>query len=285
MRGYTQFLVLCTVLFTVISALVGTVTPTQAAPLPQSELCGNGSAPDYGFSYRLDQPHWTVADNQLVSEQAMAQVDVILDKLNADNIAQTMILVKSADQVGIQTNCAVHFLRYMQLGQPDGPHKDNGFAFVIVVGTNKIDVHYAVGLGLPALVASKLTPINRLGEATFAETKSVDQALISVIAEFDAYTRTVYQPDPGTQTSPESIPQPINSGGAEFLTCLCALALFLLFLFVIQLLGGGGGSSGTFRSSGSRPSSGGFSNNSRSSTRSSTPSRGGSGSGRSGRTN
>lgn len=283
MRRYTSFVLISIILFTILIFL--RPTPAYAAPLSQSALCGNGSAPDYGFSYDFLQPHWTVG-NGLISEQAMIEVDVILDKLNADNIAQTMILVIPADQVGIPTNCVTHFLRYMQLGQPEGPHKDNGFAFVFVVSQDKIDVHYAVGLGLPALVASKLTPINRLGEATFGETKSLDQALLKVVTEFDAYARTVYQSDPATDQQPTDGASVQASGASVLaLTCLCLTLLFLIFLLV--LLGGGGNGGGGSRSfGGSRPSTGGFSsNNSGSNNRSASTTRGGSGSGRSGRTN
>ena len=106
-----------------------------------------------------------------VSLQAVTEVDAILDQLNADSIAQTMILFQAPDQVGIRVNCAVHFLRYMRLGLPAGERKDNGFVFLIVVEPSKIDVHYGVGLGLPALTAAELTPINRAAEDAYASTR------------------------------------------------------------------------------------------------------------------
>jgi hypothetical protein len=48
--------------------------------------------------------------------------------------------------------------------QHRGERKDNGFVFLIVVEPNRIDVHYGVGLGLPALTAPELTSINRAAE-------------------------------------------------------------------------------------------------------------------------
>ena len=129
-------------------------TPANASAVFAASLCGSGSAPDYGFTYDQLQEHWTVGWQGYASEQAVAQVDEILDRLNGDVIAQTMILILPQEQVGNRVNCAVHFLRYMQLGRPDGARKDNGFVFLIVVEPTSIDVHYGVGLGLPALTAS-----------------------------------------------------------------------------------------------------------------------------------
>lgn len=135
-------------------------------------LCGEGSEADqYGFSYPLQQYHWTVDGEAYLSPATIDELDVIFDQLNAESVVQTMILFKPANQVGNRVNCAVHFLRYMQLGLTSGERKDNGFTFLIVVENNKIDVHYGVGLGLPALTAHSLTEINRLAEDTYDETQ------------------------------------------------------------------------------------------------------------------
>ncbi len=202
-----------------------------AAPLAQqgNYWCGNGSAPDYGFNLDLLQQHWTVG-NGLVSEEAMTQVDVVLDELNADQHAQTMILVLPEDQVGIATNCAVHFLRYMQLGETEGPHKDNGFAFVFVVGADKIDVHYAVGLGLPALTAQNLSPLNRLAEETYLQTGSIDTALIETITAYDLYVRSVYEVTPLTNQQTEN-PTLSPSIQEDTDSAIPAMILFLICLF------------------------------------------------------
>ena len=149
-------------------------TPVSAGPMLAAPLCGEGSAPDYGFTYDLQQEHWTVDWQAYVTEQTVTEVDAILDQLNGDSIAQTMILIQSREQVGNRVNCAVHFLRYMQLGLPTGERKDNGFVFLVVVEPDRIDVHYGVGLGLPALTASELTTLNRTAEATFQSTHSLD---------------------------------------------------------------------------------------------------------------
>jgi len=132
-------------------------TPASAGAIFAAPLCGAGSAPDYGFTYDLQQAHWTVNWQNYATENAVIEVDTILDQLNADSIAQTMILILPQEQVGNRVNCAVHFLRYMKLGEPTGERKDNGFVFLIVVEPTRIDVHYGVGLGLPALTAPELT--------------------------------------------------------------------------------------------------------------------------------
>jgi hypothetical protein len=250
-------------------------------------LCGNGSAPDYGFSYDLQQPHWTIGWEGYASEQAVDQVDTVLDELNADSIAQTMILIKPQEEVGIRTNCAVHFLRYMQLGLPTGERRDNGFVFLIVVQSDSIDVHYAVGLGLPALIARELTNINRAAEAAYRSTHSMDQALLTLVQEFDTVARDNYAPLIYLEPTPEvtDLPYgPVSTSAICGELCL-GIVLLLFLLWALSQMGRGGGS-GFYPSSsrswggggGSRgfPSGGG---------RNSSPSRGGSGSGRSGRTN
>ena len=264
--------------------LSASVNPALAAP-----LCGDGSAPNYGFTYDLQQAHWTVDWQDFASEQAVTEVDRVLDRLNADAIAQTMILIKPESEVGKRGNCAVHFLRYMQLGLPTGVRKDNGFVFLIVVEPESIDVHYGVGLGLPALTAYELTSINRAAEAAYLSTHSMDAALLTLVQEFDTVARENYAP----LIYPTATPEPINlpSGPAGvFAVCgqLC-LGVFFLF-FVMWMLNQAAGVQGTFNPTGSSRSWGrGFPSGGRGfptgSGRSSPPTRGGSGSGRSGRTN
>jgi hypothetical protein len=289
----------------------------------QSSLCGDGYAPDYGFSYDLLQPHWTVGWEDNVSQLAVRQVDNIFDQLDEDSIAQTMILILPADQVGIRTNCAVHFLRYMKLGVPSGPHKDNGFVFLIVREPDGIDVHYAVGLGLPALTAPELTGINRAVESTYESTGSLDQALVTLVQEFNTVARNKYDPEFTSETAPitsptsssveqtqdpinqteqpieqteEPIGQPVGSGLSLALCgqlCLWAFLIWFMIWMFSRFAGGGtrrytpysGPWDGTHSRGGFRgfPSKGFPSGRSR---RNSGPRmRGGSGSGRSGRTN
>jgi hypothetical protein len=254
------------------------------------ELCGNGSAPDYGLDYDQLQAHWTVGWEGYASELAVSEVDWVLDELNADSIAQTMILIKPQDEVGIRTNCAVHFLRYMKLGLPTGERKDNGFVFLIVQEQDDIDVHYAVGLGLPALTARELTNINRVAETTYNSTKSMDQALLAMVNEFDKVARENYPPLAAPQQAPQTGEEDFVPMTASMICGqLCLGFLLLLFLgWLFSQMGGGGGrfyTGGGARSwgGGGGFSSGGFPSNR---GRSSFPRmRGGSGSGRSGRTN
>ncbi len=275
------FFVLSLVLF----IFVVLVTPVAAENLPDDTLCGNGSSPDYGFSYPLRQPHWTVGYEGYVSEQTVARVDTILDELDYDSIAQTMILVLPQEKVGNRVNCAVHFLRYMKLGLPYGERKDNGFVFLIVVEPKKIDVHYGVGLGLPALTASELTNLNRLAEETYQSTGSLDKALLELIKEYDRVARDNYSPLIIPTPTPETIDLPSGPAGIISLLCLVCIGIIVLFIFIWILYqlsrlgirfgppgpgswgGSGGGGFGGFSGGG-----GGFT-------------RGGGGSGRSGRGN
>jgi hypothetical protein len=267
------------VFFTPARASANFATPAPVVgPHAQAQVCGNGSAPDYGFTYSMQQPHWTVDWQNYVSEKTVTEVDVILDQLNADFIAQTMILIQPQEQVGNRVNCAVHFLRYMQLGQVAGERKDNGFVFLIVVEPNRIDVHYGVGLGLPALTAPELTALNRVAEETYQSTRSLDQALLTLVQGFDTVARNKYAPLI-LPTSPPELP----SGPLGLVTICCLLCLGGLFLmFLVGILPKLARSGIRFNPSGSgfrgisNPFGGG---------RSGPSMRGGSGSGRSGRGN
>lgn len=267
----------------VIAVMAFSFRTADAGIASAATLCGGGSAPDYGFTYDLQQPHWTVDWQGYVSEQTVTEVDAILDELNAESIAQTMILIKPQDQVGNRVNCAVHFLRYMQLGLPDGERKDNGFVFLIVVEPTSIDVHYGVGLGLPALTASELTTLNRTAEETYRSTQSIDQALLTLIQGFDTVARSNYEPLIPPTSQPVEMPALPSSPLGILVLCgqLCLGILLILFLFwLLPKMAGSGIGFNPYGSSGSRRSSfplGG--------SRGGSSSRGGSGSGRSGRGN
>ncbi len=207
-------------------------SPVAAGYLPDDSLCGNGSSPDYGFSYSLRQPHWTVGYEGYVSEQTAARVDTILDELDYDSIAQTMILILPQEKVGNRVNCAVHFLRYMKLGLPYGERKDNGFVFLIVVEPTRLDVHYGVGLGLPALTASELTTLNRAAEDAYQSTHSMDQALLSLVKEYDRVARGNYSPVIIATPTPESIELPSGPAGIISLLCLVCIGIIVLFVFI-----------------------------------------------------
>jgi hypothetical protein len=210
-------------------------TPVNASPNADTVLCGNGSAPDYGFTYDLSQEHWTVNWRNYVSQETVAEVDAILDQLNADSIAQTMILFEAQDEVGIRVNCAVHFLRYMRLGLPAGERKDNGFAFLIVVEPSKIDVHYGVGLGLPALTAAELTPINRAAEEAYASTGSMDAALLTLVREFDSVSRSNYAPLPVPAATPVMVDVPELPAGPLGLLVLCGVLCLVTLIIMFML--------------------------------------------------
>jgi hypothetical protein len=262
-------------------------TPAQAATISAAPPCGNGSAPDYGFTYNLQQSHWTVGWEPYASEETVDEVDTILDQLDEDAIAQTMILILPQEDVGIRPNCAVHFLRYMQLGLPTGARKDNGFVFLIVVEPDRIDVHYAVGLGLPALTAHELTNINRAAEDAYQSTHSMDQALLTLADEFNTVARNNYAPATSTAPTPEILDRPAGPVDAWALCgqfCLVTL-LFLFLLWMFSQMGSIGGSGTRFYPPGPSSWRGGFRDFPSGGGTSSPRMRGGSGSGRSGRAN
>ncbi len=283
-RGITRMAVGLTAMMVFAFSLFVYFNPVNAGAVFATPLCGEGSAPDYGFTYDLQQAHWTVDWQGDVSEQTVTEVDTILDQLNEESIAQTMILILSEAEVGNRVNCAVHFLRYMQLGLPTGERKDNGFVFLMVVEPTGIDVHYGVGLGLPALTAPELTSLNRAAEEAYQATQSMDQALLTLVQGFDTMARNNYGPlvssAPPSETS--NLPS-LPSGPLGILTLCGQLCLGLFFLlFMLWMLSQMARRGITFnpsgwssRGMGNSPGRGG----------SSSPSRGGSGSGRSGRGN
>lgn len=280
------------VFFAIFLGLAFDNTPARAAVQPAAVLCGNGSAPDYGFNYELMQDHWTVGWQGYVSEQSVVAVDTVLDELNADMIAQTMILILPQELVGNRVNCAVHFLRYMQLGQPQGERKDNGFVFLIVMEPDGIDVHYGVGLGLPALTAHELTDLNRAAETAYKETGRLDDALLTLVKSFDTVARENYAPLIVASPTSESDTVPLESIDIQTLCCLVCVGIIILVIIVSvlsQLSRSGisfepprSGSSGGWGGGSSWGGGGGWSSSG--SGHSSTP-RGGSGSGRAGRGN
>lgn len=283
-RGIWLIVSSAVVVFTMTFSLAVNFTSAKASAISAASLCGNGSSPDYGFTYNQLQAHWTVGWQNYASEGVVIEVDKILDRLNADLIAQTMILILPQDQVGNRVNCAVHFLRYMQLGQPDGERKDNGFDFLIVVDSTRIDVHYGVGLGLPALTAPELTELNRTAEEVYQTNNSLDEALLTLVQSFDSVARNKYSPLISPTPTFETITlPPLPSGNLGILTVcglLCLGIIVLLFMvWLFSMLARIGITFNPSRS-GSRgmgnPFGGG--NNGPSS-------RGGSGSGRSGRGN
>jgi hypothetical protein len=262
-------------------------TPVSAGAMFAVPLCGGGSAPDYGFTYDLQQAHWTVDWQDYASEKAVAEVDTVLDRLNGDSIAQTMILIQPQAQVGNRVNCAVHFLRYMQLGQPAGERKDNGFVFLIVVEPNRIDVHYGVGLGLPALTAPELTTLNRAAEDAYQSTHSMDQVLLTLAQAFDTVARSKYAPLTSPAPTPEAINLPSLPSGPLGILTICVLLVMGIFflLFVGWVLNQLARRGITFNSPGSGFGGKGFPSGGGRRSPSSPPARGGSGSGRSGRGN
>ncbi len=284
-RGITLIVVGVTAFMVLVFSLSVYFSSASAETAFAASQCGEGSAPDYGFTYDLQQAHWTVDWQGYASEQAVSEVDVILDRLNGDSIAQTMILIQPQDQVGNRVNCAVHFLRYMQLGEPTGERKDNGFVFLIVVEPARIDVHYGVGLGLPALTAPELTTLNRAAEEAYQSTKSIDQALLTLVQGFDTVARNNYAPLIYPTQTPQTIDLPALPSGPLGILSICGLLclgvfflLFFLWMFPKLARSGINFNPGSGMRGSGFPLGGGRSGGGRST-------RGGSGSGRVGRGN
>jgi hypothetical protein len=241
-RGINLIVMSVTAVMVLAAGLSLYVTPASARTTFAAPLCGAGSAPDFGFTYNLQKPLWTVGWQNYASQQAVDDVDAIFDRLDRDSIAQTMILIKPQEQVGDRVNCAVHFLRYMQLGLPTGERKDNGFVFLIVVEPDSIDVHYGVGLGLPALTAPELTNINRAAEDAYQSTHDMDQALLTIAQEFDRVARSKYAPLVSSSPTPQPISLPSGPLGILALCGQLCIGIFFLFFLVwlFSNLGRGG---------------------------------------------
>ena len=227
-RGHRWVFACALAIGVVLFLLSAEYTRASASRIFTPSLCGDGSAPDYGFTDDREQAHWTVGWQGYVSENTVNAVDEILDQLDEDSISQTMILIKPADQVGNRVNCAVHFLRYMKLGLPSGERKDNGFVFLIVVEPNDIDVHYGVGLGLPALTAHELTDLNRQAEQTYQSTHSLDQALLGLAQGFDQVARRQYAPLQSATPTPGADAQPTSPLSDLPAGCLLGMGILLL---------------------------------------------------------
>ena len=85
MKSLGRIVGILLVLFTLLSTF-GTTQPVMAQST--EHWCGGTSETlNYGFSFPSGQvAHWTVNGEAFVSQATIDQVDVILDKLNADNI-------------------------------------------------------------------------------------------------------------------------------------------------------------------------------------------------------
>jgi hypothetical protein len=125
----------------------------------------------------------------------------------------------------------------MKLGNPSGDRKDNGFVFLIVVEPDQIDVHYAVGLGLPALTANELTSLNRLAEEAYKSTSDMDQALISLVQAYDTVARNNYPPLQLPTPSPAPLlTAPVSGEPLNIVLLCCGLCLILIILFFVLWL-------------------------------------------------
>jgi hypothetical protein len=96
-------------------------------------------------------------------------------------------------------------------------------------------VHYGVGLGLPALTASELTPINRAAEAAYESSGSMDEALLTLVREFDAVSRENYAPLTIVEPTPVMVDVPELPAGPAGLAILCLGLCFVTGLILFML--------------------------------------------------
>jgi hypothetical protein len=95
---------------------------------------------------------------------------------------------------------------------------------------------------LPALTAPELTNINRAVESKYESTHSLDQALLTLANEFNIVARNNYEPAPAAASTPEVPDQPAGPAAVAVLCgqlCL-GLLLFLFLIWMFSQLGGGG---------------------------------------------
>jgi hypothetical protein len=276
MKRLFPLFMLVSIVLSLFLALPGT-TSAQAAPALQDKpWCGSAqvSPPNYGFDthkYSTSQTYWTVDLNNLATEQAKKDVETILNQLDKDQLAQTMILVLPENQVADPVNCAVFFLRYMKLGLTSGPHADNGFVWLVIKHPASAEVRYGVGLGLNALTASGLGNLKRVGVDEYAATGSMDKSILKLVTEYDTYVRQQYPVGgaPAATTADEQ-----SSGGSGLPWWAWVLIIIFLLFLLAGASGGNGGGGGIV---------GGTSSSSTSHNTTRTTSHTGSGSGRSGR--
>lgn len=229
-----QYTILGILLCLTLAVGFASVAPARAAaPLQDGPWCGSMSeSENWGFNFSKDDNyHWTVNGNQFVSQATIDQVDVVLDGLNNDNIAQTMVLMLRSEDVSVGPNCAGMFREYMTLGNEDGPRADNGFAWLMVYDktANTVTAYYAVGGSLNSLHTSWLQEMKRQITDKYSETQSLDATMLFLVSEFDAYARQQYEPyhEPVSTQAP----QPVS--GMSLFGLLCMVVIGIIVLFVV----------------------------------------------------
>lgn len=262
MKNIVRVSVFLLILFTLLSSFGG-AQPVKAQG-PEHWCGGTSETLNYGFTFpSREVAHWTIENGtSFVSTATIDQIDVILDALNTDNIANTMILFIDANDVAVGSNCAGDFFTYMELGNKEGFRADNGFAWVFIYdpASDTLELNYAVGGNLSALHADDLKPMKRQGSDIYSSTKSLDAALLQTIQAYDGYARAQYEPyyPPATPITEPQVIAPVNSNqgiSPVFLAFLCLLFL-LIFILVAAAIGlFGGSNSSTIDTSPYKPDS------------------------------
>ncbi len=259
-RSLKPLLFIFTVLAFVAITLFNSPTPTAALPLSQqSDWCGRTDDPEnHGFSYATSQYHWTVNWEKYIAESTVIEVDQVIGPLNTDNIVNAMIVILPREEVADPNACVGFFYMYMHLGNIDGPRADNGASFLLILDqqdgvTTGVELKYALG-DLSKLSPTEMQDLKRLAVSTFAETKSVDSTLISVVNQFNTVARDSYEPyyPPATQqpaTSTQKTTPTVNHLSFWDMLCLsvlCVVGIIFLFWLLYKLgLFSGTGRSGT----------------------------------------
>lgn len=244
MGRYKHISLLFTLLFVAVASITSLSTTKVNAQGQIEPWCGATSgAKNYGFTMPLDQYHWTVNSEPFgISEAAINEVDTLFDKLNADNIANTMILFIDSNEVALGPTCAGDFLIYMGLGNDGGERDANGMSIVFIVtkandSVTGVKVQYSRGGSLTAFQPVDLKEMDVIAQNTFVSTGSLEETYLTVMRYFEQYARSKYEPyyPPTPTDQPQTLPTPINRPLGPVGLCLTCIVIFLILAFLYWL--------------------------------------------------
>lgn len=191
----------CIGLALVILAIIGSVIYYRVMPgvelarkAPGVPILENSDPlpgqPAFPFPENRKTPYSII--NCPVTKETVVAVDKILSELEADHIAQTRFFCMPGP-ISEPATYAARALRYLALGLPDGPRKDNGAIGLIVYTKNDLKVYFSPGLGVTKFSAIQLEPVFR-DAADVSKEKGIDAALVSLATGYNTVAREDYQP-------------------------------------------------------------------------------------------
>ncbi|MBI2326371.1 TPM domain-containing protein [Candidatus Collierbacteria bacterium] len=212
-----------------LSGSIWKVVTASPAPQYTSQDKPLANEPDYPVPVDKVIPYWIT--NCQVSQDTIMKVDKILEDLNADHIAQTVLVCMKYGEVHDPTSYAIRFLRYMGLGLTDGPRKDNGMVLLALTDKTHFELHYGVGLGLSAITAPNMGDIIRATGDGF--NGNLDDAVVQTATMFSQAARIKYQPnDPVTPKYGQPIEQ--NSGSLALILIVGGVIAFCWLILLTE---------------------------------------------------